>query len=123
MSPAHDIGQHLGENREERRLGLPSCGRCQDDEVRPVEVGVDGETLDGPQIRHAKRIDDVVLKGRMQVGRMHSQVKLDVIHAGRLSFSLGGGHLAGVQGQLVVLARVEVRRTDRSGPARRRRAS
>src|SRR5271166_2160525 len=59
------IGQHLGEDREERRLRLSSCGWCQDDEVRSVEVSVDGEILDGTKITPSQRIDDVVLKGRM----------------------------------------------------------
>src|SRR5271165_5362425 len=59
------VGQHLGEDREERSLRLSSCGGCQDDEVRTVEVGVDGEILDGTKITPSQRIDDMVLKSRM----------------------------------------------------------
>ena len=64
--PGPRIGQHLREDREERSLRLSSCGRCQDDEVRSVEVSVDGETLDGTKITPSQGIDDVVLKSRMQ---------------------------------------------------------
>src|SRR5208337_3142298 len=59
------IFQHLGEDREERSLRLSSCGGCQDDKVRSVEVGVDGEILDGMKITPSQRIHDVVLEGRV----------------------------------------------------------
>ena len=64
--PVPGFGQHPGEHGEERRLGLTARRRCQDDEVGPVEEGVDGQLLDGPQLSPAEGIDDVVLEGRVQ---------------------------------------------------------
>ena len=64
--PGPRIGQHLRQDRKERSLCLPTCGWSQDDEIRSVEVSVDGEALDGTKITPSQGVDDVVLKSRMQ---------------------------------------------------------
>ena len=64
--PLQAFGEYQRDDRKERRLGLPSSGRCKNDDVRPIEYRLNRQTLHGSQFPPSERVYDVVLKGRMK---------------------------------------------------------
>ena len=54
--------EHLGDDREKRRLGFAASRGCQNDEVGTAQIRFDGQRLHFPQIPPAQRVHDVVLQ-------------------------------------------------------------
>ncbi len=69
------LGEHPGQDREDRRLGLPACGGCQHDRVLACQHRTDRLLLQRAQRRPPEGVDHVVDHGGVQQRRCFPTVK------------------------------------------------